>query len=71
MKPGRCQNCGMAGLLRDKPMMPERDALDSGDSTLEKLPILAVCVTCFNTPMGCVSENVKHKRLPEQEYLKR
>lgn len=70
-KRGRCQVCGFMGFLFVKPLVGG-DCCDAiSGETADSVPILAMCVTCYGTPAGCVSENVKHQRLPEEEYLKR
>jgi hypothetical protein len=60
---GDCAGCGMAGLLRKKPMIPptnwETSETDYSEDTQSHIEILDLCITCFNTPAGCLSENLK------------
>ena len=35
----------------------------------ESVPKLLVCVTCLETPAGIKSDNLEHRRLPDEEYL--
>lgn len=74
--PAKCQVCGFAGLLAKKTVMDPQEIVDlnariTGDLP-ESVPCqeLLLCVTCFNTPFGCQSDNVLHKRLPAAEYAK-
>ena len=70
---GKCEMCGMKGVLVSKAVvLPTKGDDVAGDKfdpdSPAELPILKVCQTCANTPPGCVSENVSHKRLPKEEY---
>lgn len=67
MKFQRCQLCNMLGLLSPKSCIV-RDA--SGQGYEEFTKTLWVCPTCYDTPAGVISENVKHRRLPDAEYAK-
>jgi hypothetical protein len=64
---GECSNCEFKAVLIYTPWIGGLDAL--GGSTPDVAPIKPLCVTCVETPTGCVSENLKHKRLDEKEYL--
>lgn len=64
----RCQLCTMLGLLTPKSCYV-RSAGQSYDDYVDSEPkILEVCPTCYDTPPGAISENVKHRRLPDAEY---
>lgn len=66
----KCQVCTFKGLLLYKQTIPRIDisqmTYDAGAEAKERVQHL--CITCFETPIGCVSENARHKRLPEAEY---
>ena len=60
-KISKCENCTFKGVLRLKTMVRPQD-LDSITGTVSnEAPTLWVCVTCFDTPIGCVSENVRRE----------
>lgn len=70
---GRCDVCRMAGLLIRKAVVPEITLADvisdqSEQQRQDGLPIVNVCVTCADTPGGCISPNTAHRRLPAEEY---
>lgn len=65
-KCGSCDNCGMRGILFRKVIIKPNEVGEA--PTLEDLPVLDVCITCFETPTGVKSENLRHERLPEAEY---
>jgi len=68
---GLCENCGFKALLYVQAMMirpSELDILPDDDNMGKPLPNLNVCPTCYETPAGIVSENLRHKRLPDEEY---
>ncbi len=66
---GRCDRCKMAGLLQQKVEISAVD-MDAMTSNIpESVPVLALCLECYNTPAGFPSKNEEHKRLPEAEYL--
>jgi hypothetical protein len=64
---GKCDNCGFTGLVTRRPFVLHSDALD-GKFDVTNPPVRTVCVTCHYTPDGAMSENVRHRRLPEGEY---
>jgi hypothetical protein len=56
-------NCQFYGLLRPKTMARKVD-LDSITGNISgNLPLLNVCITCYDTPSGCESENATHQKL--------
>lgn len=55
---GDCHVCQMMGLLRKKPVVPKNSLVESQFDTADDLVILDVCMTCFDTPAGCLSENL-------------
>ena len=58
---GECEGCSFTGLLRKKPVLPPLNLLTPMEYDPEaELPILNLCVTCFETPTGCVSDNARH-----------
>jgi len=65
---GKCMNCLFRGLLRPRVMIRKIDLNAITGDTSESAPTLDVCVTCFETPAGCVSGNASHQRLPASEY---
>jgi len=65
---GICRNCNFRGVLERKAMATGADMNAVTGETAEALPYIPVCVTCFKTPTGCVSDNLNHKRLPAEEY---
>lgn len=66
---GPCQNCKMRGILYRKPFVKTRMLVD--EPVAENLPVMTLCISCFETPAGMVSENLRHERLPAEGYLKR
>jgi hypothetical protein len=67
---GECENCKFEALLYVKSMIRPLDVssiVEPEDPLI--LPTMKVCPTCFETPAGCVSENLRHERLDEKEYL--
>ena len=65
---GICALCRMRGLLTAKPVVTAADVSSIDGTCSDSLPIMRVCLTCFNTPAGFESENQIHRRLPEAEY---
>lgn len=67
---GPCDNCKMRGILFRKAFVQPMTSFElPAESDLSaELPILDLCITCFETPQGIVSDNLKHQRLPEDEY---
>lgn len=65
MRTGNCQQCGFAGVLKHKAVIPKASTIeiekDLADPS-KPLDDLLVCVTCFETPAGCVSENVSYRK---------
>lgn len=70
-KIGQCDQCKMVGILTQKAIVPSQGAVFDPNAAKREdaLPILAVCLTCLNTPSGYVSENQIHEKLPAEEYL--
>lgn len=56
---GKCRQCGFTGVLRANDVMT---------SAVGETRSMLVCITCFETPMRCMSENQEHKRLPPEDY---
>jgi len=67
----KCENCGFKALLYLKTMVRQSDLniLPDDDNMGKPLEKLKVCPTCVETPAGCISENLRHQRLPDSEYL--
>lgn len=66
---GTCDACRFAGWLRKKAMLKPGELNAITGDTSDALPILDLCVTCYSTPAGVLSDNATHQRLPDQEYL--
>ena len=68
----KCELCGFLGIPY-KRMLP----IDNSKVTLKpassdgneiELKKAHICLTCFETPMGVLSDNQTHKRLDQREY---
>lgn len=59
--------CSFKGVLRLKTVITDTYVNSISDSE-EELRERPVCITCYDTPAGCRSENLDHERLPEAEY---
>ena len=64
----RCAICDMRGIIIHKPVMPSIDFTESQDVAEHLWKVKGICVTCAETPTGCKSPNLGHKRLAESEY---
>lgn len=65
---GKCRACGFYGVLLRKPYVSRGDLNSITGDTSDTLPVLDLCLTCYETPAGFDSENTEHQRLPEAEY---
>jgi len=61
MKVGVCEGCKMRGLLRERPVVPPANIVAALTYLDDPLATLMLCITCFETPAGCVSENLKRR----------
>jgi hypothetical protein len=59
---GRCENCDLHGLLRKKYMVQLTDLADTVYDRDDPMAEFKVCITCFETPSGCKSENLAKKK---------
>lgn len=68
LKAYKCTNCLMMGFLRPKTMIRPGVEIDTMTGDYGTTPTLNVCITCYDTPSGIVSDNASHKRLADAEY---
>lgn len=65
---GRCSICKLKGIVRPKTVITDTYVSSINEEDEEIYTGQLVCVTCFETPSGCRSENLGHERLPAAEY---
>lgn len=65
---GICRVCQFRGVIRPKTVVTDTYVSSISEEDEDIYTNQLVCVTCFETPSGCRSENLGHERLPAAEY---